>query len=341
MSDPDTGDDDADTAVCPECETEYVSLGSHWARSQTCDYPVPALDDLAILDGLMVVGGALNNRQRDANGYLSIVHHDKPVLEWIADELDVLVASITEFNQAESIDYHGSGPTTSHWELRTRSLPALAQYARWYDGDNTRTVPEDITVRPLTIQTACLLAARPLADRPRLALSLRRTSPPPLVIHRLFAGYGPRIIRSQDGGYVVRLYNTTDLCREFAPWPRCAGDRFDATHFNEPQSVCPDCGGRFPTRTHQCVRCADGAVIRSEATGAPIEGARSHRWPSSACFDALRAEYGTASAFPSNAAYNRRQRGRDDLPSLSTLYARFGDRAAWLQALRDADNRGR
>jgi hypothetical protein len=64
MSDPDAGDDATDTAVCPECENEYVSLGRYWARSQTCDYPVPALDDLAMLDGLMVVGGALNNRQR-------------------------------------------------------------------------------------------------------------------------------------------------------------------------------------------------------------------------------------------------------------------------------------
>lgn len=327
---------ETDTSRCPECENEYVSVGSHWARSSTCDYPVPAIDDIAILDGLMVVGGSLNNRPRDVNGYLSIVHHDKPVLDWIAAKLGILVASITEFDQAGSIDYHGSNPATPLWELRTRSLPALDRYDRWYDSDDTRTVPEDVTVRPLLVQTACLLAARPQADRPGLALSLRRTSPPPIAVHRVFAGYGPRIIRTQDGGYVVRLHNATDLCTDLAPWPRVARDRFAAEQFTEATVVCPRCGGRFPTRSHLCVRLDEGTVVRSKVDEPAIEGVRSHRWSRTACLDALLAEYGTASAFPANAAHDHRQRGRDDLPSLTTLYARFGNRAAWIQALRDA-----
>jgi len=107
--------------ACPECEELYTNVGSHWARSKDCDYPPLALDDEAVLDGLMFVGGSLNNRQRpDANGYVSTVHHDREALDWIADELGVLTASITEFDQAGSIDYHGRDPDRPLWEFRTR-----------------------------------------------------------------------------------------------------------------------------------------------------------------------------------------------------------------------------
>ena len=146
--------DDTETETCPDCEEDYSHLGIHWARSKDCGYPVPALNDEAVLDGLLFVGGSLNMRHRDANCYVSTVHHDREVLEWIADELGVLVASITEFDKAESIDYHGRRPDGPLWELRTRSLPALDKYRGWYDREDNRTVPQDVQVRPLLLKTA-------------------------------------------------------------------------------------------------------------------------------------------------------------------------------------------
>lgn len=345
--------DEIDQTICPDCDEPYEKLGLHWAASKDCTYPVLTPSEEAILDGLLFVGGTLNNRHRDANCYVSIVHHDRAALEWIAEQLGVIAASITQFDQAGSIDYYGDAPNQSLWEFRTRSLPTLSTYVTWYDPVDKRTVPDDVQVRPLMLTTACLLAARPMDDRPGLYLSLRRTSPPPVTVHRVFGGYGPRIIRTDDGGYVVRIQNSTDLCNDLAPWPAFARDCFDASQFNEGRIACPRCGGRFRTRTHLCEYVADGEVVLEEDASPggsreliTVEGMRAQpqlvdldevvryeHWDREECRDALLEEYGSADAFPPNEAYERARQGRDDLPSLSTLYRRFGERAAWLQAM--------
>jgi len=36
---------DTEKATCPDCDKEYDRLGSHWARSKDCDYPVPVADE--------------------------------------------------------------------------------------------------------------------------------------------------------------------------------------------------------------------------------------------------------------------------------------------------------
>lgn len=351
--------DDAEKVACPECDEAYQSLGGHWARSKDCDYPPLALSDEAVLDGLMLVGGTLRNRHVDANCYISIVHADRDVLEWVADELGVLAASITEFDQAGSVDYYGADPERPLWEFRTRSLPALDKYYGWYDADGSRTVPEDVSVDPLLLKTACLLAARPMDDRPGLYLSLQRTSPPPVTVHRVFGGYGPRIVRPDEDGYVVRIHNSTDLCQDLAPWPAFATDRFDPEQFDEGRIICPRCGGRFRTGPHVCEHVEDGEVVRVEDAepGGASEidevdgmrarikhtedvGARYVYWSREDCVEALRQWFGGREYIPTNPVYERVQRGNDDLPSLSTLYARFGDRESWLEAVGEADGDG-
>jgi len=344
--------DDTEKKTCPECKGDYSHLGIHWARSKDCGYPVPARSDEAVLDGLMFIGGSLNNRQRpDANCYVSIVHKDKEALDWIADQLGALAASVTEWS-GENVDYHGGEPVDQLWEFRSRSLPALGKYYSWYNREEDRTVPEDITVRPRLLKTACLLAAKPMEDRPGLYLSLRRSSPPPVAVHRIFGGYGPRIIRSEDGGYVVRIQNSTDLCNDLGPWPGFSRGRFDANQFDEGRISCPQCGGRFRTQTHLCERVEDGSVVRIEdaspgGTREMIEveemrarprlfdgePARYITWTESDCLAALSDTFETPSEFPSNEEYESQYSGRDDMPSLATLYRRFGSREGWIDEL--------
>lgn len=340
-------------ALCPDCE-EYrgTNLGIHWARSKECSYPVPSVTEEAILDGLMFVGGSLNMRHRDANCYVSIVHKNKQALDWIADQLGALAASVTEWS-GEGVEYHGGEPVDQLWEFRTRSLPALDKYYTWYDRDGNRTVPEDISVWPHLLKTACLIAATPMDDRPGLYLSLRRSSPPPVAVHRVFGGYGPRVIRNEEGGYVVRIQNTTDLCNDLAPWPSFARERFDADQFNEGRISCPRCGGRFRTREHVCERVEDGSVVRIEDAspgGAreviEVEGMRARpqlfdgdpvryvEWERSDCIEALSNEFETPADFPPNEVYESQYSGRDGMPSLATLYRRFGSREAWMDELR-------
>lgn len=344
---------DGSPARCPDCDGEFEKLGIHWARSRECDYPVLTPDEEAVLDGLMFVGGSLNNRQRSSNCYVSMVHHDRGVLEWIADQLGVISASITEWDKNQTIEYLGRRPDSPLWEFRTRSLPDLDRYYDWYDANGDRTIPEAVEQRPLLLKTACLLAARPMSDRPGLYLSVRRTSPPPLAIHRVFSGYGPRIVRPENGGYLIRLNNSTDLCNDLAPWPAFAQERFDAARYREGAIVCPRCGGRFRRRAHLCEYVSDGEVVREE--DAKHEGSwevletdglharirltedeppRLVSWTEADCIDALLEEYGAAGRMPLNDEYQAEQVGRSDLPSLGTLYRRFGDREAWLEAMR-------
>jgi hypothetical protein len=341
--------------TCPDCDEEYSHLGIHWARSKECDYPVLNMHEEAVLDGLMFVGGSLNGRHKDSNCYVSIVQADRDALNWIDDQLGVLSNGVSEYDPAGTIEYHGGEKARDLWELRTRSLPALDKYYVWYDRDGHRTVPDDVTVRPLLLKTACLLAARPMTDRPGLFFSLRRTTPPPVAVHRIFGGYGPRIVRQSDGGYTVRIQNSTDLCNDLAPWPTFARDRFDAGQFREGDVVCPRCGGRFRRRTHLCETVEDGEVVRLEDANpggswevVEVEGMRARirtsdeepprlvSWRQEDCVQALLKEYGSAGRVPTNPEYQREQEGRPDLPSISTLYARFGDRDGWLSAMRAA-----
>ena len=225
--------DDNEKAMCPDCDERYEQLGIHWAKSSECDYPVPMGAEAAVLDGLMFVGGSLNMRNRDANCYVSIVHHDREALDWIAEQLGTLTASITEYDQAGSIDYHGRRPDRPLWEFRTRSLPALDRYHGWYDAEDNRIVPEDVEPRSLLRKTACLLAARPTTDRPGLYLSLRRTLPSAAVVERVFGDYEPSIVRNNNDGYVVRIKDAERLCDELEPIPAFARDRFESVRFRE------------------------------------------------------------------------------------------------------------
>jgi len=347
-------DESEEGDLCPECEGyRGKKLGLHWARSKDCDYPPLSLDDEAILNGMFFVGGSLNGRKLDSNCYASIVHHDLDVLEWMAEHLGVLAASITEFDQSGSVEYYGGEPKQTLWEFRTRSLPALDSYLQWYDHDDNRTVPDDITARPLMLKTACLLAARRMSDRPGIYLSLRRTQPSEMAVQRVFEGYAPRIRKSSDGGYVVRLYNSTDLCKDLSPWPTFARDRFDADSINEGQLRCRYCGGRFRTAEHVCHRIEGGKVVRvdgEESEGIETvvhqeggrawlseresDGPRMVEWTQEECIRALLKEYQSVGRFPTNPDYNDTQKGREDLPSLATLYARFGRRGRWIDAMR-------
>jgi len=302
---------------------------------------------------MLFVGGSLNNRNRDANCYASIVHHDRDVLDWMSDHLGVLAASISEFDQSGSIDYYAGELDQQLWEIRTRSLPALDSYLNWYDREGDRTVPGDVTPRPLMLKTACLLAARRMSDRPGIYLSLQRTRPSEMVVQRVFEGYAPRIRRSSDGGYVVRLYNSTDLCQDLAPWPSFAVERFDDDSIHEGKLRCRYCGGRFRTAEHVCHRIEAGKVVRVEEEQSKgietivhheggrawlsereSDGPRMVDWTQEDCLQALLREFDSPSRFPTNADYNELQNGREDLPSLATLYARFGSRVRWIEAMR-------
>lgn len=51
--------EESEKVTCPDCDEEFTHLGIHWARSKECDYPILALSEEAVLDGLMFAGGSL------------------------------------------------------------------------------------------------------------------------------------------------------------------------------------------------------------------------------------------------------------------------------------------
>lgn len=214
---------DDDRERCHDCDDPYTALGTHWARSSECSYPVLSVADEQLLDGLMVVGGRLAHRDRDTNPYIAIVHSDRDVLEHLADELGVVASGVSEYHRSETAD-----GDEQLWRLRTRSLPALDRYRGWYDGDG-RAVPDDVEPSPRLLRTVCLLAARQPSDRSGLYLSLRRTRPDETVVERLFGDYRPRVVTTAEGGHVVRLLDGDGLATDLAPWPTVAPDCLQPT----------------------------------------------------------------------------------------------------------------
>ena len=105
-------------------ELRAVGLPKHYRFELTLDDS--AIDMEYYTRGLIGVG-ASPAETVDYYIYVNIVHKNKQALDWIADQLGALAASVTEWS-GESVEYYGGEPVGQLWEFRTRSLPALDKY---------------------------------------------------------------------------------------------------------------------------------------------------------------------------------------------------------------------
>ncbi|MBX0288724.1 hypothetical protein EGH22_20550 [Halomicroarcula sp. F28] len=111
---------DARGGVCEQCDREYRSRSSHWARNQDCTYPDPEDDYTDIIRGCLLSDGSLDN-PNDGPPALRIASMRRAHIEWIHEQLGWLSRGITR-------DDSGA------YRLRTLSHPVFGRYWTWMDG---------------------------------------------------------------------------------------------------------------------------------------------------------------------------------------------------------------
>lgn len=114
---------DARGGVCKQCDREYRSLASHWARNQDCTYPDVTADETDTIRGCLVGDGSLDN-PNDGPPALRIASMRRAHIEWCHEQLGWLSRGVTR-------DDSGA------YRLRTLSHPVFHQYWTWMDSPPT------------------------------------------------------------------------------------------------------------------------------------------------------------------------------------------------------------
>lgn len=124
---------------CPICGEEKERVAQHWAMSG-CGHPEISQQQRALLDGLVLSRGTIAGN--GSNRHLTISSQNRPLIDWVADQLDWLV-HVVRREQPED--------RSPQWRLRTPAHPAINRYERWHLGDRRgRNPPEKFQLHPLT-----------------------------------------------------------------------------------------------------------------------------------------------------------------------------------------------
>jgi hypothetical protein len=126
------------SATCPECDSEYKSLGNHWRynpehRPELSDYQKD------VVTGLLMGDGSLDSR--DGNPILTVEMVNKEYLEELDRIFGVLSTGVKHKSSAEEeakralhSGFEATGDPSNYsdkYRLRTRSLPDLKEF-NWY-----------------------------------------------------------------------------------------------------------------------------------------------------------------------------------------------------------------
>lgn len=162
---------EAESSTCPSCGRSYSYLSGHWDKSSTCDFPELTARNKGILNALLIGGAYLNQTGSTKRPHLLFDSTDKPLLNWLDDELGLLVSGVSTRtlgdDAAERIGtVFGTSPdeeeTRDIYRLQTRSHPYLSQAADWAgreihsDGPPDLVLPDGLSTPPILYKTLYL-----------------------------------------------------------------------------------------------------------------------------------------------------------------------------------------
>lgn len=119
---------------CPGCDstTDFERIASHWSGG--CGYPSIPEDVRAVLDGLVLAGGAISGNGH--NRYLTIGTTSQDLAEWTAAQLGWLCQSVRETE--------GDGQREVVYRVRTPAHPGINRYERWsHVGESSGRIPPE------------------------------------------------------------------------------------------------------------------------------------------------------------------------------------------------------
>lgn len=132
---------------CPDCGSEYKSVGIHIGRSD-CSWPDPTDRQWNVLIGLNLGDGGLIKDRKARNPYFKIKMVNKEFLEWVDDELGWMSTGMTlEVTGEELEETHGMDDCKDQYRVQTRSMQQLV-WLDWYEDDG-KEFPDWIQMTPL------------------------------------------------------------------------------------------------------------------------------------------------------------------------------------------------
>lgn len=140
VADPWPDELDEPSTLCPTCDARVDRLGTHWSKGPH-DPPAGSDRQHEILKGMLLAGAQIIDVE-GRTPRMQIASTSLDYLEWLADELGWLCASINEIEgEAEGVtnlrESFGSEATFTNtvWDLRTRSHPCIDALKRRLEGD--------------------------------------------------------------------------------------------------------------------------------------------------------------------------------------------------------------
>lgn len=123
---------------CPNCKSEYQSLGKHWSASQSCDYPELSTHQIEVCEGL-IMGDACLTKQGEWNARLDLSVVSEDFAREASNELDWLVSTVTTREKSGKSIHN-------QWRVTSVSHPELLNiYNKWY-GAGEKRFPDELTL---------------------------------------------------------------------------------------------------------------------------------------------------------------------------------------------------
>lgn len=147
------------TETCPQCGNEYKRIGSHWANSSACSYPMLTPHQREVATGMLMGDG--NIKIEPNNPFLRCGMITKPYLEYTDEVFGMLGTGVrlkcTAAENAKHKRDSGFRPNarvenySDVYIWRSRCLPALQPFAEWYSS-GSKVFPEDIELTPTVLK---------------------------------------------------------------------------------------------------------------------------------------------------------------------------------------------
>jgi hypothetical protein len=147
-------------ARCPDCKCEFTRLGSHWAISDSCDYPNLTQTQRDTITGVLMGDGWIK-RKDGRNPYFAVTMSNEEYLEFLNGKLDVISIGVSPSRSAEESAKMSrksglnpnadSGNYSDLFTLRSRSNPNLSEFANWYNSGD-KVFPNNISLSPTILK---------------------------------------------------------------------------------------------------------------------------------------------------------------------------------------------
>jgi len=149
-----------DKVQCPNCSSEFSSIGRHWTNKPT---HMPSLTEKEdeMLTGILMSDGSVHSPQNQ-NSRMIIKMTSKEYLEWLDDKLGILSTGVSKSDTAKE---KAKKDRESGWNKKakeenysdmyfvgTRRCSVFNKYREWYSSGQKRWPMEDITLTPTTLK---------------------------------------------------------------------------------------------------------------------------------------------------------------------------------------------